>query len=60
MGKSSLTGIELLQDNTVYNSENMDYWFKFSNKMLPFLDKDISKNRISQGYLHRFFGGTER
>lgn len=43
VGKSSLTGIELLQDNTVYNSENMDYWFKFSNKMLPFLDKDISK-----------------
>ena len=43
VGKSGMTGIELLQDNTVYNSRNRDYWFKLSEKMLPILDESLPK-----------------
>lgn len=48
VGKTGLTWIELLHDNTVYKSENMDYWYNFSEKMLPFLNKEkieIDKNK---------------
>lgn len=38
VGKSELTAIELLQDNTIYNADNLDYWFNLKSKMIPLIE----------------------
>lgn len=52
VGRSGLTAIELLQDNTIYNADNNDYWFNFQSKIIPLLEsKNLLLNETQDTYI---------